>query len=150
VKFHSKNVKLWLPQSADLFVEEDKFAFYRTHTFSNFQLFSVGMDQKLYTPKESYSFTNTSDQEIRGQLTVTPVLERSITPLSISFTIPPRSSVVKTVGRGKDLDIPAEWIASARFVYQGSPGVVEGDALLTKASTLEIVPESQHLPAAQN
>jgi tetratricopeptide (TPR) repeat protein len=150
VKFHSKNVQLWLPQSADLFVEEDKLAFYRTHTFSNFQLFSVGMDQQVYTPKESYSFTNTSDQEIRGQLTVTPVLERSITPLSISFMIPPRSSVIKTVGRGKDLDIPADWIASARFVYQGSPGVVEGDALLTKASTLEIVPESQPLPAAQN
>jgi tetratricopeptide (TPR) repeat protein len=150
VKFHSKNVQLWLPQSADLFVEEDKFAFYRTHTFSNFQLFSVGMEEKVHTPKESYSFTNTSDQEIRGELTVTPVLERSITPLSISFTIPPRSSVIKTVGPGKDLDIPADWIASARFVYQGSPGVVEGDALLTKASTLEIVPESQPLPAAQN
>jgi tetratricopeptide (TPR) repeat protein len=150
VKFHSKDVQLWLPQSADLFVEEDKLAFYRTHTFSNFQLFSVGMDQKVYTPKESYSFTNTSDQEIRGQLTVTPVLERSITPFSISFTIPPRGSVIKTVGHGKDLDIPPDWIASARFVYQGAPGAVEGDALLTKASTLEIVPESQLPDAARN
>jgi tetratricopeptide (TPR) repeat protein len=150
VKFHSRDLELWLPQTAELFVERDKYAFYRTHTFSDFQFFSVGTDQKIQPPKESYSFTNLSNQEILGRLTITPVMERSITPISITFTIPPQASVIKTVGRGKDLDIPPDWIASARFVYQGAPGVVEGDALLTKASTLEIVPEPQLLPAAQN
>ena len=150
VKFHSRDLELWLPQSAELFVERDKYAFYRTHTFSDFQIFSVGTNEKIQAPKESYSFTNLSNQEILGRLTITPVLERSITPISITFTIPPQASVIKTVGRGKDLDIPPDWIASARFVYQGAPGVIEGDALLTKASTLEIVPESQLPVAARN
>jgi hypothetical protein len=150
VQFHSRDVQLWLPQKAELFVEEDKLAFYRTHTFSNFQLFSIGTDQQVHAPKESYSFANLSNLEILGELTITPLLERSITPISITFTIPPRGSVIKTVGRGKDLDIPADWIASARFVYQGAPGVVEGDALLKQTSTLEIVPLPQVLPTTQN
>jgi hypothetical protein len=146
VKFHSRDLELWLPQSVQLFVERDKYAFYRTHTFRDFQLFSVGTDQKIQAPRESYSFTNLSNEEILGRLTITPVLDRSITPISITFTIPPQASILKTVGRGRDLDIPPDWIASARFVYQGAPGAIEGDALLTRASTLEIVPESSLLP----
>lgn len=139
VKFHSRDVQLWLPESAELFVAEDKFAFYRTHTFSNFQLFSVGTDQRVHAPKESYTFTNLSNLEIQGQLTITPELERSTTPISIKFSIPPQGSVMKTVGPGKDLSIPPEWISSARFDYDGAPGIVQGDALLTKTTSLEIV-----------
>jgi Tfp pilus assembly protein PilF len=150
VKFRSRNLELWLPRSAEVFVEKEKYAYYRTHAFSDFQIFSVGTNQKIQAPKESYSFTNLSNKEILGRLTITPVMERSITPISITFTIPPQASVIKTVGRGKDLDIPPDWIASARFVYQGAPGIVEGDALLTNASTLEIVPESQLPAAARN
>jgi tetratricopeptide (TPR) repeat protein len=150
VRFQTRDLQLWLPQRAQLFVEEDKLAFYRTHEFSKFQLFSVGVDQRIRSPKESYSFTNLSNQEIQGRLIITPVLERSITPISITFTIPPQASVIKTVGSGKDLDISPDWIASARFVYQGAPGAVEGNALLIESSTLEIVPESQLPPGAQN
>jgi tetratricopeptide (TPR) repeat protein len=142
VQFHSQNLQLWLPHTAQLFVEWGKMSFYRTHTFSDFRLFSVGTEQ-TFEAKESYSFTNLSDQKIDGRLTITPVLERAQTPVSITFTIPPRDRVTKTVGRGKDLDIPADWIAAARFVYYGAPGAVEGDASLTRTTTLEIVPEPQ-------
>lgn len=139
VRFHSRDVQLWLPDSAQLFVAADKFAFYRTHTFSNFQLFSVGTEERVHAPKESYTFTNLSNLEIQGQLTITPVLERSITPISIKFTIPPQGRVMKTVGPGKDLNILPEWISSARFDYDGAPGIVQGDALLTTTTSLEIV-----------
>src|SRR5262249_28079370 len=82
-------------------------AFFRTHSFSNFTLFSVGAGQKLGAPKESYTFTNLTDQDVRGQLTITPVAGLSLPPLSITFTIPPRQSVFKAVGPGKDLNISA-------------------------------------------
>jgi len=142
VKFYSRD-QLWLPSHAELLVAQDKKAFYRTHTFSNFQLFSVGSDQKIAAPKQFYSFTNLSDQDVSGQLTLTPLLGRSLTPISVTFTIPPRASVYKTVGPGKDLNISADLIAFARFVYVGVPGSVQANATLTSVSTLEVVPESQ-------
>jgi tetratricopeptide (TPR) repeat protein len=142
VQFYSQNIQLWLPARAELLVVMDKTAFYRTHSFSNFSLFSVGTNQKIGAPKESYSFTNLSDQSVSGQLTVTPVLGHSLTPISVTFTIPARQSVYKVVGPGKDLDISAELIASARFVYTGAPGMIQGNATMASASTLEIVPQS--------
>jgi Tfp pilus assembly protein PilF len=142
VQFYSQDIQLWLPARAELLVVMDKTAFYRTHAFSNFSLFSVGTNQKIGAPKQSYSFTNLSDQNVSGQLTVTPVLGHSLTPISVSFTIPARQSVYKVVGPGKDLDISAELIASARFVYTGAPGTIQGNATMASASTLEIVPES--------
>jgi tetratricopeptide (TPR) repeat protein len=150
VQFHSRDIQLWLPSRAELLVAWGNKDFYRTHAFSNFQLFSVGTGQTLGAPKESYSFTNLSDQDVNGQLTITPLLGRSLTPVSITFTIPPRRSVYKTVGRGKDLDISADSIASARFVYVGVPGIVHVEAKLTSASTLEIVPQSQSPAAPQD
>jgi tetratricopeptide (TPR) repeat protein len=142
VQFHSKDVQLWLPASAQLLVVKNNLAFYRTHAFSNFQIFSVGAGQKVGAPKESYSFTNLSDQDVRGKLTITPMTGHSLAPVSITFTIPPRQVVLKAVGPGKDLNIPPESIESARFVYEGVPGVIQADALLTRPSTIEIVPES--------
>jgi len=146
VRFHSQNVQIWLPKTAELFVERNNTAFYRTHTFSHFQLFGVDVRQKIQAPKESYSFTNLSDREVIGKLTITPLPQRSLTPISISFKIPPLDSVSKVVGPGKDLDIPPDWIDSARFVYGGAPGIIEVSASLTNTSTLEIDPEPQ-LPA---
>jgi tetratricopeptide (TPR) repeat protein len=143
VKFHSRDVQLWLPSHADVLVSRDNKAFFRTHSFSNFQLFSVGAGQQLHAPKESYSFTNLTDFDVSGELTITPLDGRSLRPVSIKFTIPPRQAVFKAVGRGKDLDIPADSIASARFVYNGAPGAVQADAILATQSTLEIVPESE-------
>lgn len=148
VQFHSRDTQLWLPSHAELLLSRDNKAFFRTHSFSNFQLFSVGTDQKLHTPRESYSFTNLTDRDVSGQLTITPVIGRSLTPISITFTIPPRQVVFKAVGPGKDLNISSDSIASARFVYAGAPGAVEADALLTSESTLEIVPETLPPPAA--
>ena len=144
VEFFSRNVRLYLPSHAELLMVKDKSAFYRTHTFSNFQLFSVGTEQKIATPKESYTFTNLSDQDVSGQLTVTPLLGHSLKPISITFTIPPRATVHKIVGPGKDLNISADLIDSARFVYAGVSGAIQGNATLTSVSTLEIVPESEN------
>ena len=149
VQFRSRDVQLWLPSRVEMLVAWGNKPFYRTHTFSNFELFSVGTGQRLGAPQESYSFTNISDQDVNGQLTLTPVGGRSLAPVSIAFTIPSGHSVYKTVGPGKDLDISPDAIASARFVYAGAPGVIHAEAKLTSASTLEIVPESQ-VPATSH
>jgi tetratricopeptide (TPR) repeat protein len=147
VEFTSRNVRLYLPSHAELLVVRDKSAFYRTHAFSNFQLFSVGTGQKIGAPNESYTFTNLSDQNVSGQFTITPLFGHSLSPISVTFTISPHATVYKAVGPGKDLNIPSELIASARFVYAGVPGTIQGNASLTNASTLEIVPEPAN-PAA--
>jgi tetratricopeptide (TPR) repeat protein len=149
VQFHSRGSQLWLPSHAEMLVSLNGQFFYRTHDFSNFQLFSVSTDQKLGAPRESYSFTNLSDRDVSGQLTVT-LLGHSLLPISITFTIPSRQSVYKIVGPGRDLDISPDLIASARFVYAGIPGSIQAEAILTNASTLEIVPESQVRINTQN
>jgi tetratricopeptide (TPR) repeat protein len=150
VQFHSRDSQLWLPSHAELLVALDNKAFYRTHAFSNFQLFSVGTGEKQGAPREFYSFTNLSDHDVNGRLTITPVLGRSLTPISVTFTIPPRRSVYKAVGPGKDLDISADSIASARFAYVGVPGAIQAEATLANASTLEIVPEPPVPAGPQN
>jgi tetratricopeptide (TPR) repeat protein len=150
VNFHSTDLQLWLPSHAELLVARDNKAFYRTHTFTNFQLFSVSVGQKMRAPKEAYSFTNLTDHDVSGQLTITPVPGRSLGPISITFTIPPREVVFKAVGPGKDLDISAESIASARFVYVGASGAISANASLTSISTLEIIPESDLPSVPQN
>jgi len=146
VRFHSRDVELWLPSHAQVLASRDNKAFFRTHSFSNFQLFSVGAGQKLQIAKESYSFKNLTDGDVSGELTVTPIEGSTLNPVSVKFTIPAREVVIKLVGTGKDLNIPADSIASARFVYVGVPGSVEADALLTKESTLEVVPEYRPKP----
>ena len=147
VQFHSRDVQLWLPSHAELLVSRDNKAFFRTHSFSNFQLFSVGTGQQLQVRKESYSFKNLTDGDVNGQLTIIPKEGSSLSPISITFTIPPRQVVIKLVGPGKDLNISPDSIGSARFVYSGSPGAVQADATLTRESTLEIVPEFRPLVA---
>lgn len=150
VRFRSQNVQIWLPKTAELFVERNNAAFYRTHTFSQFQLFNVGVSQKFQAPKESYSFTNLSDREVSGEFTITALPQHSLTPITITFAIPPMDSVSKLVGRGKDLNIPPDWIDSARFVYGGAPGIIEVTASLTKESTLEVAPKPQSPAAPDN
>jgi tetratricopeptide (TPR) repeat protein len=147
VRFHSSDVQLWLPSHADVLVSRDNKAFFRTHSFSNFQLFSVGTGQQLQVLKESYSFKNLTDGDVSGQLTITPKEGSSLSPVSITFTIPAREVAIKLVGPGKDLDISPNSIGSARFVYSGSPGAVQADAILTRESTLEVVPEFRPLTA---
>lgn len=148
VQFRSRDVQLWLPSHADLLISRDNKAFFRTHSFSNFQLFSVGTGQQLQVRKESYSFKNLTDGDVSGQLTITPKEGSSLSPVTITFTIPARQVVIKLVGPGKDLNISPDSIGSARFVYTGSPGAVQADAMLTRESTLEVVPEFRPLAAA--
>jgi tetratricopeptide (TPR) repeat protein len=148
VRFRSRDVQLWLPSHAELLVSRDNKAFFRTHSFSNFQLFSVGTGQQLRVSKESYSFKNLTDGDVSGQLTITPVAGSSLSPVSITFMIPARQVVIKLVGPGKDLNISAESIGSARFVYSGSPGAVQADAMLTRESTLEVIPDFRPLASA--
>jgi hypothetical protein len=148
VQFRSRDVQLWLPSHADLLISRDNKAFFRTHSFSNFQLFSVGTGQELQVRKESYSFKNLTDGDVSGQLTITPKDGSSFSPVTITFTIPARQVVIKLVGPGKDLNISADSIGSARFVYSGSPGSVQADAMLTRESTLEVVPDFRPIAAA--
>jgi tetratricopeptide (TPR) repeat protein len=148
VQFRSRDVQLWLPSHADLLISRDNKAFFRTHSFSNFKLFTVGVGQELQVRKESYSFKNLTDGDVSGQLTITPKEGSSFSPATITFTIPARQVVIKLVGPGKDLNISADSIGSARFVYSGSPGAVQADAMLTRESTLEVVPDFRPLAAA--
>jgi hypothetical protein len=147
VQFHTGAQELWLPQSAELYVEQKGHRYYREHSFKNFQIFAVNTDQKVQAPRESYSFTNTSDQDIFGVLTVTPAVGTDFQPVSIKFQIPAGKSVFKVVGNGKDVNLPAESVASATFVHNGHPGSVHAEAFLREESTLDLIGDSSLSPA---
>jgi hypothetical protein len=129
-------------------VERNGNRYYRRHTFSNFRVFTVGTEQKVHAPKESYAFTNKSDREIFGVLTVNPIPGGALQEVSITFRIPAGGTVFKAVGPGKDVNFPAEEVDSARFAHNGPPGSVDANAYFVKASTLELVPDTV-VPAAQ-
>jgi hypothetical protein len=131
--------QLWLPQVADLYVQRQGHRYYRRHTFSNFQLFTVDTNENIRLAKESYGFTNESDHDIAGVLTVTPVSGAKLDPVSLTFTIPAGGSVVKLVGPGKDVGIPVESVASATFAHNGPLDSVKVDAHLSKESTLDVI-----------
>lgn len=142
VQFRTDQQQLWLPKTAELYVERNKSRYYRRHIFSDFHIFSVRTDQNVHAPKESYAFTNKSDQEISGVLTVSPIPGQALHQVSITFSIPPARTVFKVVGPGKDVNIPVEAVDSARFAHTGPPGSIDANAYFVKASTLELVPES--------
>ena len=148
VQFRTEEQQMWLPQIAELYVERGKSHYYRRHTFSNFRVFTVGTEQKVHAPKESYAFTNNSNHEIFGVLTVNPIPGRALQEVSITFRIPAGGTVFKVVGPGKDVNFPAEEVDSARFAHNGPPGSVDANAYFVKASTLELVPDTV-IPAAQ-
>jgi hypothetical protein len=142
VQFHTGEQQLWLPQSAELYVERNGNRYYRRHTFSNFQVFTVGASQEVHPPKQSYAFTNKSDREIFGTLTVNPIPGHDLQSASITFGIPAGATVFKVVGSGKDVNFPVEAIESARFAHSGAPGSIDANAYFVKTSTLELVPET--------
>lgn len=146
VQFHTDAEELWLPQSAELYVEQKGHRYYREHSFKNFQIFAVDTNQEVRAPRESYAFTNTSDQDIFGILTVTPASGTKFRPVSIKFEIPAGKSVFKIVGSGKDVDLPAESVASATFVHNGRSGSVHADAFLMEESTLDLIGDSPVSP----
>jgi len=53
VQFHSRDVKIWLPQTVDAYAKYDAYRTIIYHTFANFMLFSVQTDQKIEKPAEA-------------------------------------------------------------------------------------------------
>jgi hypothetical protein len=134
--------EIWLAQTANLWVERKGHRYYRRHTFSNFKVFSVDTTQTAQRAKESYTFTNTSDRDLLGVLTVKPAVGTELDPVTISFTIPAGGSILKFVGPGKDVNVPVGEIASAVFVHNGKPESIKVDAHLLKESSLDVVPDT--------
>ena len=64
VEFHRRDLRLWLPQSATLYVDFHGRRYARTHQFSDFQLFSVDTVEKV---KEPALAKDASGQEAPGQ-----------------------------------------------------------------------------------
>jgi len=141
VKFASTGQEVWLPQSAEVYVERHGKRYYRRHSFQDFRLFNVETAQSVKAPKGSYSFTNLTDSDMTGELTVNPVAELTGGPIILRFEVPAHRTVIKTVGPGKDVNLPPASIASAKFVHSGETGSVKVDVDLVKETTLDIVPE---------
>jgi hypothetical protein len=139
VRFRTLDQQLWLPQIAELYVERQGHRYYRRHTLSDFRLFTVETTQNIQLAKESYGFTNQSDRDITGVLTVTPISGARLDPVSVSFTIPAGGSVVKLVGPGKDVGIPVESVGTATFAHDGPQDAVRVDARLSKESTIDVI-----------
>ena len=51
VRFKDRDVELWLPHTAEVHMDFKGHRFRRQHSFSNFFLFSVDVDQKVNEPK---------------------------------------------------------------------------------------------------
>jgi hypothetical protein len=140
VQFHSTGQSLWLPQTAELYVERKGKRFYRRHVYSDFRLFNVDASQKIQTPAQSFSFTNISDRDISGVLTIeTPGDVTRIAPVTIRFSVPAHSQIFKLVGRGKDIDLLPSAVESATFVHDGEPDAIKVDTRLARGATLDIV-----------
>jgi hypothetical protein len=142
VEFHSTGQKIWLPQTAELYVERQGKRYYRRHTFTDFKLFNVETTQSLQAPKGSYSFTNLSDEDVTGELTVIPQPGMQREAVTLRFTVPAHGRVFKAVGPGKDVNLPPAAVASATFVHNGVSGSVKVDVLLVKETTLDVIPET--------
>lgn len=139
VQFTGRDEKLWLPRTVDLYVERRGRRYYRRHTFKDFRLFTVETTQNIQLAKESYRFTNESDHDVRGVLTVTPVSGAKFETVSLSFIIPANSSVHKLVGPGKDVGIPVAAVQSATFAHDGPQDSVRVDAHLSRESTVDVI-----------
>jgi hypothetical protein len=151
VRFHTKDVQLWLPQDAALYVEQRKHRYYREHSFRNFQCFAVEASQVIAAPADSYAFTNRSDHDVSGVLTVTPVAGAELSvPISIRFKIAPGARVFKAVGKGKDVDLAAGSVASATFAHDGDAASVSAEAFFSRETTLELISDAPVASATPN
>jgi hypothetical protein len=147
VEFHSTGQQLWLPQMAELYVERKGKRFYRRHSFSDFRLFNVDAAQSIQIPGESFSFTNTSDHDVQGELTVARRTGLDGDPVTLSFVVPAHGKVFKLVGPGKDVNLPVLAVGAATFVFDGDASAVKVDTHLLKETSLDVVPRAQpHSP----
>ncbi len=142
VHFRSTQQQLWLPQSAELYVELDGHRFYRRHSFTHFKIFSTDSTQEVHEPKDTYCFTNTTDLLITGVLNATPLPGNAFPPASLTVSIPAKATICKSVGAGKDVNIPLEALASTTFTHDGPAGSVEADTFVVNRSPLEVIPSS--------
>jgi tetratricopeptide (TPR) repeat protein len=142
VHFHTRTKQLWLPLDAEVYWARGGNRYYRRHTFSNFKIFEVESAQQIQAPKASYCFKNTSDRNVTGIFTVSPVSGTAAKPVSIRVTIAAGSDVCKLVGPGKDVNIPADSVGSATFIHDGAAGSISVDTSLVKESTLDLIPET--------
>jgi len=142
VQFRSTGQQLWLPQMAELYVERKGKRFYRRHTFSDFRLFNVDAAQSIQTPSESFSFTNTTDRDVAGELTVARRTGMTGEPVTLSFVVPAHGKVFKLVGPGKDVDLPVLAVGAVTFVFDGDASAVKVDTHLLKETSLDLVPHS--------
>jgi len=141
IRFASTGEEIWLPKSAEVYVERRGKRYYRKHSFDDFRLFNVDLAQNVKAPsKGSYSFTNLTDRDMTGELIVTPVEGRKGGPITLRFAVPAHHTVVKIVGPGKDVGFPPADIRSAKFVHSGDAGSVKVDVDLVKETTLDVVP----------
>jgi hypothetical protein len=53
VPFQEKNLELWLPQSAEIYLDFRKRRYFRRHTFDHYMLFSVNAQENRKEPKAS-------------------------------------------------------------------------------------------------
>src|SRR5262249_17563228 len=135
VQFRSTGQQLWLPQTAELYVERKGKRFYRRHVYSDFRLFNVDTSQKLQAPPQSFSFTNVSDADVAGDLTVeTPDDVTRLTPVAIHFVVPAHSQIFKLVGPGKDINLPPSAVESATFLHDGDPNAIKVDTRLARGA----------------
>jgi len=150
VQFRSTGQQLWLPQTAEIYVERKGKRFYRRHAYSDFRLFNVDASQKIQTPNQSFSFTNLSDRDVSGELTVdTPEEVARIAPFTLRFTVPAHSQIFKLVGRGKDIDLAPSSVASATFVHDGDPTAIKVDTRLTRGASLDVISKAKQPPSDQ-
>ena len=142
VQFHSTGQQLWLPQKAELYVERKGKRFYRRHTFTDFRLFNVDAAQSIQTPGESFSFTNTTDHDVQGELTVARRTGLDGDPVTLSFVVPAHGKVFKLVGPGKDVNLPVLAVGAVTFVFDGDASAVKVDTHLLKETSLDVVPHT--------
>ena len=50
IPFPKKNTTLWLPKSADLYLDFRKHHYYRRHSFDHYMLYSVDAEEKRREP----------------------------------------------------------------------------------------------------
>jgi hypothetical protein len=142
VKFAATGQEIWLPAGAEVYVERQKRRYFRRHTFKDFRLFNVDTSQAVNAPKGSYSFTNLTDTDMTGELTVIPKEGVPGETITLRFQVPARRTVIKTVGPGKDVSLPVASVGSAKFVHSGEADAVKVDVDLVKETTLDVIPEA--------
>ena len=143
IKFLSTGQQIWLPHKAEVYAERQQRRYFRQHTFTDFRLFNVETSQTVKPPAGSYSFTNASDSDVFGELTVAPGAESSLKPVTLRFTIPAHTKLFKVVGPGKDVNLPSAIVASATFTHSGKEGSIKVEVFLAKETVLDVIPETQ-------